>query len=50
MKLFGQKKKIICIAYRQGIIFKNLKKKHNFNKMIKDFSVSKPTMIFKNNS
>ena len=50
MKLLGQKKNIICIAYRQGIILKNLKKKHNFNKMIKDFSVSKPTMISKNNS
>ena len=50
MKLFAQQKNIICITYRQGIILKNLKKKHNFSKMIKYFRVSKPTMIFKNNS
>ena len=42
-----RKNNIICVADIQDLIFKRFKEKDNFIKMIKEFGVSKSTMIFK---
>ena len=45
-----KKKNVICVVYGQGLIFKRFKEKNKFIKMIKDFGISKLTMIFKINT
>ena len=45
-----KKKNIICVVYRQGLIFKRFKEKDNLVRIIKEFGISKPNMIFKINS
>ena len=43
------KKNIICVVYRQGLIFKRFKEKDNLVRIIKEFGISKSNMIFKIN-
>ena len=45
-----KKKNIICVVYRQGLIFKRFKEKDNLVRIIKEFGISKSNMIFKINS
>ena len=45
-----KKKNIICVVYRQGLIFKRFKGKDNLVRIIKEFGISKSNMIFKINS
>ena len=42
-------KKIISIAYHQGKVFKRLKDKEKFIRLVKEFKVHKSTIIFKTN-
>ena len=44
-----KKKNIICVVYRQGLIFKRFKEKDNLVRIIKEFGISKSNMIFKIN-
>ena len=39
-------KTIICVGCTQGLIFKRIKEKHDFITIIKDFGITKSTMIF----
>ena len=43
-------KNLVCVVFRQGIIFKSFKEKDKFISMITDFGISKPTMIFNTNT
>lgn len=43
-------KNLVCVVFRQGIIFKSFKEKDKFISMITDFGVSKPAMIFNTNT
>ena len=44
-----KKKTMIFVTYRQGLIFNRFEEKHSFITVIKDFRVTKSTMIFKIN-
>ena len=37
-------KKVICIAYQQGNMFKRLKEKEKFTKTVKQFKISQSTI------
>ena len=37
-------KKVICIAYQQGNMFKRLKEKEKFTKMVKQFKIKQSTI------